>query len=405
VGELRKLATDDGETLILMRDGEWRPLRDMTVGDQVVGFDQHASSARRRWRSSTVLHMWTTETESLRITFEDGRQVVCSRDHRWLGRSNSPLWQRLRKAGGDGWVEADDLRVGDELAAMFAPQVIKHDSQDYMRGYIAGACLGDGSFDLTRTRRHARSPGVESPAPYWEIMVVEDDSAVLDRIEGYFEALGVEGARRSRREPNISPQASSFAGTKPMAGLRTDRLANCEQLQALMDEIDSDEYRAGWLAGLFDTDGSLDAHAGSLAFYQKDWNVLGTVQSYAKTLGFPFKFEAGVCDYVRLSGDRLQRYRFSLAIRPALGRKMERLDERTVRIFESARVASVEWMGVCQLFDITTSSATFVANGILSAIPGLPRSSSSGLMPGVRTRAPSCMSASGCWLAAAHGSA
>ena len=355
----------DGETPVLMGDGEWKPIRDVSVGDQVMGFDEHTSPSRRRWHGASVLHKWTTEKESLRLTFDDGRQVVCSGDHRWLSRSNSALWQRLRKAGGDAWVEAGALRVGDELAAVFAPQVIKHDSHDYMRGYVAGACLGDGSFDPTRIRR-VRSSRVESLAPYWSILVAEEDVAIINRLEGYFDALGIVGACRIRREPNVDPRASSFAGTKPMVGLRTDRLGNCERLGALMEEVDSDEYRAGWLAGLYDTDGSLDNRTAALTIFQKDWNVLGRVQLYAKALGFRFKFEAGVCDYVRLSGDRLQRYRFSLAIRPALDRKVEHLDGRTVRIFEPVRVASIESMGVRQLFDITTSTATFVANGVLS---------------------------------------
>lgn len=350
----------DGDTPILMASGQWSPLRDVSPGDHVLGFDEHAASQRRRWREATVLRAWTTQKQALRITFEDGRHVVCSHDHRWLSRSRSALWQRLRRAGGDGWVEADALRPGDELAGIFAPQATMCDSRDYMRGYVAGANLGDGTFRYVPGQR---SVSMGYPSPYWVVTSPEFDKAIIDRLGGYLEALGIEGVRPFRQKPNPA-RGTSFAGTVPMVGLRTDRLDNCERLGVLMEELDSDGYRAGWLAGLYDTDGGLAHGGGALSYWQKDREVLTRVQSYAKAFGFHFKFEG--CDCVRLVGDRLQRFRFTSLIQPVVARKNEHLDGRTVRIFDSSRVVAVQSVGVRPLFDITTSTSTFLANGVLS---------------------------------------
>lgn len=72
----------DPSTRITMADGSVRALRDVEVGDVVVGTvrrDQY-----RRYAPSKVLAKWSTRKRAYRITLADGTTLVASGDHRFL---------------------------------------------------------------------------------------------------------------------------------------------------------------------------------------------------------------------------------------------------------------------------------------------------------------------------------
>ncbi|WP_277210127.1 Rv2578c family radical SAM protein [Isoptericola croceus] len=70
------------ETLVLMADGRHKPIRDVHVGDQIVGTELDGTC--RRYVSTEVLARWPTVKRAFRITLADGTQLVASGDHRFL---------------------------------------------------------------------------------------------------------------------------------------------------------------------------------------------------------------------------------------------------------------------------------------------------------------------------------
>ncbi|MCH8561118.1 MULTISPECIES: Rv2578c family radical SAM protein [unclassified Nesterenkonia] len=70
------------ETLILMADGRQKLLREVRVGDVVVGTE--LDGRNRRLVRSEVSAKWGTEKPAFRITLRDGTQIVASGDHRFL---------------------------------------------------------------------------------------------------------------------------------------------------------------------------------------------------------------------------------------------------------------------------------------------------------------------------------
>ena len=72
----------DPSTLIQMADGRSKPLRDVMVGDRVVGTTREGSY--RRYTEATVSAKWPTRKRAYRILLADGTELIASADHRFL---------------------------------------------------------------------------------------------------------------------------------------------------------------------------------------------------------------------------------------------------------------------------------------------------------------------------------
>lgn len=320
------------DTPVLMADMSWRPIGDLCPGDLVIGFDKKSPHGiERRWRTTEVKATWRTRQVASRITFDDGREVVASADHRWLCARNQ-------------WRTTAALHPGTKVRAVFVPAPVAQD-EDYEAGYIAGMTVGDGTF---RWDPSWRSDKLGFPQSYWRVAVLESDRAILERLHAYLANVGVD----------VEVRPFQGGSRNAMAKVETRKLADMPVIDKLCQARASDTWWAGWLAGIFDAEGT--TAGGSLRIAQKDIAVLELVATAAARLGFAFKTETA-----RLVGDRLERARFLAAVRPALARKGARLDGLKVRTSE-ATVTSVTRSVDVEMVDITTASGTFIADGLLT---------------------------------------
>jgi DNA repair photolyase len=106
-----------GETPILMADGETRLLRDVEVGDRVVGRSQRGS--RKGYRPTEVLAHWQTRKPGYRVLLEDGAELVASGDHRLMTRQG---WKHV--AADDGSISRPHLTLDDRLIGVEANRSI-----------------------------------------------------------------------------------------------------------------------------------------------------------------------------------------------------------------------------------------------------------------------------------------
>jgi intein/homing endonuclease len=146
--------------LILMGDGSRKPLSDVRVGDLVI-----TSNGRPR-RVLAVHEQGPLPT--LRIVTASGRTTIANHDHPFL----TP----------NGWVKASDLREGDVLASVPAPDYSPVDELSEDEGRLLGYCAGDGSTSST-------GPGSAS-------MITVASQAIDDDIRRCSGALGF-AVRRS----------------------------------------------------------------------------------------------------------------------------------------------------------------------------------------------------------------
>jgi hypothetical protein len=340
------------ETPILMGDYSWKPFGELAVGDTIMGVDEEPVETdggvrRRHWRRTTVNAIWRTRKPAFRVACNDGTEFTVGAGHRLLAQ----------REGGWAWRTVEDLvenldnprrkTAGIKVfKVMPEPREIDYCSADYMAGYIAGATLGDGS--ISRPTGHT---------PFWTIGVGVADADILDRLRAFLREFGVQVFDWTREPDGRGWQRN------PMAGLRTHSVTAVDQIRSMCERAaESDDYVAGWLAGMYDTDGGRGTNSNVISFYQKDFAVLESIAKHLNQLGFEGRVGA---KSVELIGDKSTRVAFTATIRPALARKVEDLDNTTVRVISEVRIVAIESVGEQDLVDMTTGTSTYVGAGVV----------------------------------------
>lgn len=333
------------ETRVLYADMTWRPIGEVRVGDELVGFTETpALGVNRVVERSVVEAVWRTEQPTVELTVGD-RTIVASAEHRWLTDQARPTWKTT-----------EELALGMTLKTLGWPaEEPDRNSADYRAGYIAGVTTGDGTM---RWSADWTGPVRDHPQVYWRVAVNANDRAILDRLVDYLAGFGVDV---EIRDFNGGPRA------KPMLKVETRSRVKLARIAEVLCERVALDWQAGWLAGMFDTDGSYsgsDKYTTLRIAQRKDNGALAAVERYAANLGYAMKVErhAG-CPTARLHGRVDTHIGFLTRISPALERKCAAFYGR--RLFGPAvEVNGVRRGPVRELVDIQTSARTFIAEGV-----------------------------------------
>ena len=156
----------DPSTRVLTAGLRWVPIGELEAGDEVISVDEHPApmpgrkARTRRMRTGVVEAAVKVFREAYRITFDDGRSVVCTDQHPWLTRNtqSQPKWRSL---SGKGNEVVGKIRVGTYVRWVTKPW----DEPTVEDGWFAGMLDGEGSFSING------SPSVnvsQRPGPVWE---------------------------------------------------------------------------------------------------------------------------------------------------------------------------------------------------------------------------------------------
>ena len=130
----------------------------------------------------------------------------------------------------------------------------------------------------------------------------------------------------------------------------------------------SPDWSKGFLAGIFDAEGG--ASGGTIRIANTDPAIIDWIMYCLRQFGFSCVIERtknpnGLAN-VRLRGGLRERLRLFIATDPAITRKRA-IAGVAVKGDAPLRVASVEALGnTLPLFDITTGTGDFIANGVVS---------------------------------------
>jgi DNA repair photolyase len=343
-----------GETLILLANGRTKPLADLRVGDQIYGTVRNGSY--RRYVKTEVLAHWSTVKSAHRITLEDGTELVASGDHRFLSRRG---WKHVVGTEGGGPLQRPHLTLNDKLMGTGGFLDPPADSSDYRGGYLCGLIRGDGHVGVALWPRRDKTYSVLHS---FRLALV--DLEPLIRARNYladrqiatreFEFQKAVGNRREVRAISASGHERVFA------------------IRRLVDwpTTPNDDWIKGFLAGIFDAEGSCSG-GGALRISNTDQEIIDRTTFCLRRLGFAHILErrAGVnlpLTTVRLTGGLKEQVRFFLTVDPAITRKRT-FEGTAIKSDAKLRVASIEPLGIdMPMFDITTGTGDFVANGVVS---------------------------------------
>ncbi|HKE79106.1 MAG TPA: intein-containing Rv2578c family radical SAM protein [Solirubrobacteraceae bacterium] len=341
-----------GETPILMADGRTRRLAELEVGDEIYG-TQRRGTYRHYVRTEVLAH-WSSVKRAYRITLEDGTELVASADHRFLtGRG----WKHVTGAE-QGRDRRPHLTVGCELmgTGRFASSPTM--SPDYRRGYLCGLIRGDGQLGTYSYK----PPGRNRDEHHRFRLALCDDEA-LERAQQYLLDEGVVTAAFQFQAATATRRAAR--------AVRTSSRANVERVMELIrwPLSPSDDWRKGFLAGIFDAEGT-GSGAEALRIANTDPAILDWTAACLRHFGFHALVEPGHgapgLKHVRLRGGLVEKLRLFHTTEPAISRKR---DIEGVAIKSDARlnVVSIEDLGMAmRLYDITTGTGDFIANGVVS---------------------------------------
>lgn len=158
----------DPDTLILNDKLLWVPISSINVGDKIVGVDAEIpeNSRHRSYRRSVVEEKRYTKADCVKINFSDGRNVICSKNHRWLVRSHT--------VGKYHWQEAGKLILGNRICA---PLTTWKKETSFDAGWLSGLYDGEGCISRSRANFH--------------LSVYQKKGIVLDKIKKGLDSLGI----------------------------------------------------------------------------------------------------------------------------------------------------------------------------------------------------------------------
>jgi DNA repair photolyase len=336
-----------GDTRILMADGRTNELRAIRAGDAVYGtrFD---GKYRRLVRAEVLAH-WETVKPALRVSIDDGSTIIASGDHRFLTRRG---WRHVANTKP---VQRSHLTPSTRLLGFGSFADGPTDCADYRRGYLCGLIRGDALLKVFRYARAGRANGDQ-----YQFRLALVDLEPLARARRYLADIGIE-----TREFAF---AEARANRRAMAGIRTHARSNVERIQSLCEwpEEPTIAWCKGFLAGIFDAEGSFST--GVMRISNTDERILGETMRCLARLGFDSVLEPSDphASSVRVRGGLREHLRFFHTTNPAITRKLSVAGSALKSRF-SPRVVAVEPLGFDMLmFDITTTTGDFIANGLVA---------------------------------------
>jgi DNA repair photolyase len=341
-----------GDTSVLLADGRVKPLAKIEAGDAVYGTER-----RGRYRCyvpTTVLAHWETHKPGYRVTLEDETELITSGDHRFLTAHRG--WKHVATAG-RGAGQRPILTTNNKLLGVGGFASPPLEDEDYRRGYLTGMIRGDGNVGSYRYRNRSRG---EEQIHGFRLALVDDEA--LDRTATYLSLMGI-GTRRFLFQ-------AATPTRKQLSAIGNGRRDDVERIRELIrwPGRPSISWRKGFLAGIFDAEGSCARDV--IRISNTDDAIIGHVTTCLKALEFSgviddWNRENG-CRDVRLLGGFRERLAFLHTVDPAITWKRT-FDRLAIKSDAPLRIMGIEPLGIeLPMFDITTGTGDFISEGVVS---------------------------------------
>jgi DNA repair photolyase len=347
-----------GDTRILMADGGMKPLAEIRVGDEIYGTKRHGHY--RRYVRTRVLAHWRTVKPAYRVLLADGTELVASGDHRFLTERG---WKFVDRGGGPAqrpYLTQNNTLMGfGNIASSVRQCDSRSHTREYKRGYLCGLIRGDGHLGVYRYSRPGRA---NADQHRFRLAMIDGDA--LERATRFLSDFGIPTDRFLFQ--NESPTRQR------MEAIRASASSSVAAIGALVEwpDLCEGDWARGFVAGVFDAEGSFNG--GTIRISNTDSRMIEATTRALKGLGFetivetPKRSSGKPVHYVRVRGGLREHLRFFGAFDPSIARKRD-IEDQAVKSKARLEIVEIEsLMGVRELFDITTGTGDFVANGVIS---------------------------------------
>ena len=341
-----------GDTQILMGDGTTKVLQDLHIGDVIYGTVRDGTY--RHYVKTPVLAHWSVKKPAYRITLKDGTELIAGGDHRFLTDRG---WKYVTGTE-QGSARRPHLTTGNKLIGVggFAKPPAK--DADYKRGYLCGMIRGDGLLASCEYNRPGRRHG---NMHRFRLALVDDE--VLNQAQEYLQGFSITTNRYVFQRGSAS--------TKPMRAIYTSARGRVEDIQRIIEwpSKPSTSWYKGFLAGIYDAEGSYSANV--LRMTNTDHVLIDWITWGLRGLGFTYAVESRSerrprpVHSLRPLGGLREHLRFFHSVDPVIDRKRNIIG-KALKSDALLGIVSIEPIGTRELFDITTGTGDFIANGVVS---------------------------------------
>jgi DNA repair photolyase len=340
-----------GHTRVLMADGRAARMADIRAGDAIYGTVREGRY--RRFRVTRVLDKWSTIKPAYSVTLEDGTELVASAEHRFLTARG---WKHVIGAE-QGPLQRPHLTLNTKMIGPGGFAEMPTVNHEYRRGYLCGMIRGDGHIGA-----YAYASPAGTTARSYKFRLALADTEALHRADLYLAYFDV-----ATKEFEF---AEAVGNRRAITAIRAQSRGNVERIAQLIrwPIMPTLSWTKGFLAGIFDAEGSCSCHA--LRIANTDQEILAWIAVCLSRFGFKHVVErtsnANGLTYLRLLGGLPERMRFFLSTDPAITRKRS-IEGAAVKTNAKLRVTSIRPLGkVMRMYDITTGTGDFIADGVVS---------------------------------------
>lgn len=187
---------------VLTADLRYVPLKDLKLGDPLVGFDEYQKEGKhgRQYKTSIVEKLDIEIAPVYKVLLNNGKSFEVTADHRWLVNKNGSTELV--------WRHTSELKIGTKL-----PKLMDEWEQDmsYDAGWLAGIIDGEGHL----SKPNCKQGGIQ-------IGVSQNPGIVLDKILSGLDTFGIK--HKEHQQTSSSPFGATKCISSRILGTSSDKL-------------------------------------------------------------------------------------------------------------------------------------------------------------------------------------
>lgn len=338
-----------GDTLVMMANGFNKKLKDLVIGEKIVGVDKKANLRENshKYVIATILNIWKAIKPAKIIRMENDVRLICSDDHQWL--TNRGWKYTTGEMAGKN--RRPYLTSNNTIRSIGFAITTPVDTEEYKEGYLSGMIRGDGLlkiFDYSGKRKNRKTD-----VQYQFRFTLKDEEGV-ERVKEYLDYFNVHTHRFIFKN-----------GDSRYKGIRTSTRDSFYRIRNIIEYSDNKEYLRGYLAGIFDSEGSFSNN--TLRITNTDNEIINWLTKALDKWQFnhteDVTSKTGVRS-IRILGGRREIFRFYQLVSIAITRKASLKGYSVKSGLKIKEIVPYHEEQV--MYGITTGTGNFIANGFVS---------------------------------------
>lgn len=316
----------DKNTQVLMEDLTYKNINQIKIGDSVVGKDKKGQLVFTK-----VTKLFSRYADDL-VKLKTGESdIICTPEHEFYYHP-----------GHKHWTKAINLQ-GKELHYFGFNNYI---NDDFKKGWLSGVADGDGCF--------------YSQGKSYSFRLKCKDEEMADTFIKWANYFGYP-LRKGRYMEKFGYYIAILTLTK-----------EARSLKSFLAKKESKDFARGYLAGMYDAEGSGPAKVKQAVIYNNSPVIIEAISSYLNLLKMSFKiytdtrrggFHKNDNFHVKISNVP----EFFIKCRPVISRKRNNLLKMSLKSVKSRAMVSevIEFHKKTKVYNIETGCNNYIANGLL----------------------------------------